>query len=66
MRQNHPYSSWQKGTNENTNGLIREYFPKGTDFNQISIELLQEVENALNSRPRKCLKYNTPAEVIIG
>ena len=61
-----PYSSWQKGTNENTNGLIREYFPKGTDFNQISIELLQEVENALNSRPRKCLKYNAPAEVIIG
>ena len=60
-----PYSSWQKGTNENTNGLIREYFPKGTDFNQISIDLLKEVENALNNRPRKCLKYNTPAEMIV-
>jgi IS30 family transposase len=60
----HPYSSWEKGTNENTNGLIRQYFPKGTDFNTISESMLKEVEVALNSRPRKCLKYKTPAEVL--
>jgi IS30 family transposase len=60
----HPYSSWEKGTNENTNGLIRQYFPKGTDFNNISAAMLKEVEIALNSRPRKCLEYKTPTEVI--
>ena len=60
----HPYSSWEKGTNENTNGLIRQYFPKGTDFNNISESMLKEVEIALNSRPRKCLKYKTPIEVL--
>lgn len=60
----HPYSSWEKGTNENTNGLIRQYFPKGTDFNNISEAMLKEVELALNSRPRKCLEYKTPSEVL--
>ena len=60
----HPYSSWEKGTNENTNGLIRQYFPKGTDFNNISEAMLKEVEIALNSRPRKCLEYKTPIEVL--
>ena len=60
----HPYSSWEKGTNENTNGLIRQYFPKGTDFSSISESLLNEVELALNARPRKCLKYKTPSEII--
>ena len=60
----HPYSSWEKGTNENTNGLIRQYFPKGTDFNDISESMLKEVEIALNNRPRKCLKYKTPTEVL--
>ena len=60
----HPYSSWEKGTNENTNGLIRQYFPKGTDFSKISTSTLAKVETALNDRPRKCLNYKTPTEVI--
>jgi len=57
-----PHSPWQRGTNENTNGLIRQYFPKGTDFSEISIKRIKEVENRLNSRPRKALAYSTPAE----
>lgn len=57
-----PYSPWQRGTNENTNGLIRQYFPKGTDFNAVSPETLQEAEKRLNSRPRKALGYYTPSE----
>ncbi len=60
----HPYSSWEKGTNENTNGLIRQYFPKGTDFSNISESLLKDVEQALNDRQRKNLKYKTPSEII--
>jgi len=60
----HPYSSWEKGTNENTNGLIRQYFPKGTDFGSITESMLSEVETALNNRPRKCLSYKTPHEVL--
>jgi transposase, IS30 family len=62
----HPYSSWEKGTNENTNGLIRQYFPKGTDFASITESMLEEVETALNNRPRKTLNYKTPAQVIAG
>lgn len=61
----HPYSSWEKGTNENTNGLIRQYFPKGTDFNTISDEAIMAVENDLNNRPRKCLNYKTPGEILM-
>jgi IS30 family transposase len=57
-----PYSPWQRGMNENTNGLIRQYFPKGTDFNEVSIEAIKEVERRLNSRPRKALAYYTPSE----
>lgn len=60
----HPYSSWEKGTNENTNGLIREYFPKGTDFSMVSQEALKKVEDELNKRPRKCLNYKTPAQIL--
>ncbi len=60
----HPYSSWEKGTNENTNGLIRQYFPKGTDFGIISESMLNEVATALNHRPRKCLNYKTPHQVM--
>lgn len=58
-----PYSSWQRGTNENTNGLIRQYFPKGTDFSTVSAKQIQEVENMLNNRPRKRLGYRTPNQV---
>jgi IS30 family transposase len=60
----HPYSSWERGTNENTNGLIRRYFPKGTDFNKITEEQVREVENKLNNRPRKIINYMTPLEFI--
>lgn len=60
----HPYSSWEKGTNENTNGLIRQYFPKGTDFGSITESTLSEVETALNNRPRKCLNYKTPKAIL--
>jgi transposase, IS30 family len=59
-----PYCSWQRGTNENTNGLLRRYFPKGTDFSQISDEQLASVADKLNNRPRKCLGYRTPTEVV--
>lgn len=59
-----PYHSWERGTNENTNGLIREYFPKRTDFRMITDEEIAEVEYLLNSRPRKRLGYRTPLEVI--
>jgi IS30 family transposase len=58
----HPYSSWERGTNENTNGLIRWYFPKGTDFATISEESVRIVEEALNNRPRKRLGWKTPLE----
>lgn len=59
----HPYSSWERGTNENTNGLVRRYFPKGTDFREVSEEEVAAVEYALNTRPRKRLGYRTPLEV---
>jgi len=58
-----PHQPWQRGTNENTNGLLREYFPKGYDFNKITDEQLQAVVDQLNHRPRKCLGYRIPAEV---
>ena len=58
----HPYHSWERGTNENTNGLIRWYFPKGTDFGTISDEEIEAVETALNNRPRKRLGWLTPLE----
>lgn len=61
----HPYHSWERGTNENTNGLVRWYFPKGTDFTEVSKEEIAAVEYALNTRPRKRLGYRTPLEVFI-
>ncbi|MBN1908473.1 MAG: IS30 family transposase [Pirellulales bacterium] len=59
-----PYRSWQRGTNENTNGLLRQFFPKGTDFSRISRHEVARVEQLLNERPRKRLGYQTPAEVL--
>lgn len=59
----HPYSAWERGCNENVNGLIRDYFPKGTDFTTIPSKELALVERALNNRPRKRLGYLTPNEV---
>lgn len=58
-----PYASWQRGTNENMNGLVRWYLPKGTDFSKIDKEHLRLIEYLINSRPRKCLGYKTPLEV---
>lgn len=60
----HPYHSWERGTNENTNGLIREYFPKKTDFTQIPDEEISKVEYDLNTRPRKRLNWSTPLEAM--
>jgi IS30 family transposase len=59
-----PYSPWQRGLNENTNGLLRRYFPKGCNFHEIDDNLIQRVVNQLNHRPRKSLKYRTPYEVL--
>ena len=59
----HPYSSWERGTNENTNGLIRWYFPKDTDFDKVTETEIATVEYMLNTRPRKRLGWRTPLEV---
>ncbi len=59
-----PYHSWERGLNENTNGLLRQYFPKGTEFSKITSYRLKKVEAELNDRPRKTLSYRTPQEVM--
>ena len=59
-----PHSPWERGTNENTNGLIRDYFPKGTDCSQISRRRIKEVQKQLNERPRKVLNWDTPVEAM--
>jgi IS30 family transposase len=58
-----PYSAWQRGTNENTNGLLRQYFPKGSDFSKITENYIATVVKKINYRPRKCLHFQSPHEV---
>lgn len=60
----HPYHSWEKGGVENTNKLIRRYVPKGSDISRLSDERVTEIQGKLNTRPRKCLDYRTPVEVM--
>jgi len=62
----HPYASWERGTNENTNGLIRQYFPKGTDFNEVTDQEIQFVMDRLNNRPRKSRGHKSPNELLMG
>ncbi|MEM0515751.1 IS30 family transposase, partial [Pseudoalteromonas sp. YIC-827] len=58
-----PYSSWERGLNENFNGLLRQYIRKGTDLRTVTDKQIAEIERALNARPRKCLGYKQPAVV---
>jgi len=62
----HPYASWERGLNENTNGLIRQYFPKGRDFTTITQKEINQAMYKLNNRPRKCLGMKTPNQVFLG
>jgi IS30 family transposase len=62
----HPYASWERGLNENTNGLIRQYFPKHRDFSTITQDEVNRVMHKLNNRPRKCLGIKTPNQVFFG
>ena len=58
-----PYHSWERGSNENANGMLRRYFPKGTDFGTVSDEEIRKVVDYINNRPSKILGYRTPKEV---
>ena len=60
-----PYHSWERGLNEHTNGLVREYFPKATNFHTVEPAAVRRVQAQLNNRPRRCLAYRTPAEVFL-
>jgi len=62
----HPYASWERGTNENMNGLIRQYFPKHRDLQTVTDDEIQKAMDRLNNRPRKCLGYRTPNEVFFS
>ncbi len=62
----HPYHAWERGLNENTNGLLRQYFPKGTDFTKIKKDLVKLAMDRLNLRPRKTLNFKSPNDVFLG
>ena len=59
----HPYCAWERGANENTNGLLRQYFPKGTNFKTITQANIRRAENRLNDRPRKTLEFRSPNDI---
>ena len=61
----HPHSPWERGTNENTNDLIRQFFPKGINFDKVSLRQINRAQNMLNDRPRKVLSFSTPNEVFV-
>jgi len=60
----HPYSSWERGLNENTNGLLRQYFPKDTDLKAVKQQEVRRAVNRLNARPRKGLDFKTPSQLM--
>ena len=62
----HPHSPWERGTNENTNKLLRQFLPKGSSFANVTDSMLSKFVNMLNNRPRKCLGYATPAEMMFS
>jgi IS30 family transposase len=62
----HPYHSWERGLNENTNGLIRQYIPKGKDIDDLSDEEVVKINEKINSRPRKYLGFKTPNQLFLG
>jgi IS30 family transposase len=59
----HPHASWEQGTNEHVNGLVRWYLQKGTDFSKILYKQIAQIKSLINNRPRKCLGFKTPIEV---
>ncbi len=61
----HPYHSWERGLNENTNGLIRQYVPKGKDIDDLNDEDVAEIIEKINKRPRKCLGFKTPNQLFL-
>jgi len=60
-----PHSPWQRGQNENTNGLLRQYFPKGSDFSKLNSQQFRQAVSALNNRPRKKYQFKTPHELLM-
>lgn len=60
-----PYHSWERGLNEHTNGLVRQYLPKSTNFSNVTDDMIQRIEDCLNHRPRKALNYKTPFEIFV-